>query len=47
MDSTDNDRLPPTRRAKAVARIDRELKRLRAQVDALEERAKVLAHLQE
>lgn len=49
MDSTYNDRHHRQRQAKAeLARIDRELKQLRAQVDALEEhRAKVLAHLQD
>jgi len=49
MDSTYNDRHHRQLRAKAeLTRIDRELKQLRAQVDALEEqRAKVLAHLQD
>jgi hypothetical protein len=48
MESTYNDRDHRQRRAKAgLARVDRELKQLRAEVDALEEqRAKLLADLQ-
>jgi hypothetical protein len=48
MDSTYNDRDHRQRRAKAeVARVDRDLKKLRAEVAALEEyRAKLLADLE-
>lgn len=49
MESTYNDRVHRERRAKAeLARVDRELKRLRAEVAALEEqRARLLAGLEE
>lgn len=49
MASTYNDRVHRERRAKAeLARVDRELKRLRAELAALEEqRARILAGLEE
>ena len=49
MTSTYNDRVHRERRAKAeLARVDRELKRLRAELAALEEqRARILAGLEE